>query len=115
MKKIYLFAIFTIALLTGCSEAVSDPVFADDEFYIHAVWSEKASVNVGDPLVRTIYVSPADGSVKCTWTLDGKVVSNDVKVVWYFNQPGTYDITFAAERNGVVKTRTGTVTVSAGK
>lgn len=92
---------------------MSDPVFDENEFYIHTPWTAKATAVVGEAYGRTMHVSPADGSVKCTWTLDEKVISNDIKMVWNFNQPGTYNITFTAQRGDEVKSRVGTITVQA--
>ena len=112
MKKIYLMIIAAVALLVGCTEKTMDPAFAADEFYIHSAgWTKALSVPQGNTVVRSAVVSPADGSVKCTWTLDGKVISSLTQATWTFNQLGTYELVFTAERGGAVKTRTTTVTV----
>ncbi|MGM9785651.1 MAG: PKD-like domain-containing protein [Candidatus Cryptobacteroides sp.] len=112
MKK-YIFAMFALLLMTSCSEKISDPVFADGEFYIYAnPWQSEVSISAGTTLTRNeVYVSPDNGSVKCTWTVDGLVVSNQRTMSYTFNTPGTYDLVFKAERNGAVKTRTAVVTV----
>ena len=115
MRKIYyLLAAAAILLLAGCTEKVSDPVFKEGEFYIHTdTWAEKITVIQGRSISREVRVSPADGSVKCSWSLDSKVISNWTEMIWTFNQLGTYTLVFTAEKDGVVKSRTATVIVEA--
>lgn len=116
MKKIHFIiaGISALALLQGCTEKVHDPVFAESEFYIHAdSWAKSTTVKQGKNRVWEVFVSPADGSVKCRWTLDGEVVSNHTSVTLSFNRTGEHELVFTAERNGAVKTRTTAITVSA--
>lgn len=112
MKKIYLLMVMALCLFTGCVEKVSDPVFKEGEFYIHVdSWQSKITAVQGRSMTKEVMVSPADGSVKCSWTIDSKVISNHEKMVWTFNQVGTYTLVFTAEKDGVTKTRTAVVTV----
>ena len=112
MRKLYLLAAAVILLLAGCAEKVSDPVFKEGEFYIYSdTWAEKIIVKLGEPIRRDIRVSPADGTVKCSWSLDSKLISNWNEMTWTFNSLGTYTLVFTAEKDGVVKSRTATVVV----
>lgn len=112
MKKICFLTAAMMLLLSGCVEKVSDPVFKEGEFYIYTdTWQDKIDVVQGRSISREIRVSPADGSVKCTWSLDSKVISNWTEMEWTFNQTGTFVLKFTAEKDGAVKTRTATVTV----
>lgn len=114
MKMIYiLLAIASAAVLAGCGKTVSDPEFAEGEFYVYSTtWVAENEIFLGETFtVDDLYVSPADGSVECCWTLDGEVISWCRTVSCTFNQAGVHELVFTATRDGVAKTRKTSISV----
>lgn len=109
-----LFCIAAMSAAAGCSKMVSDPVFDEGEFYIYCTsWTAAVNVSAGSAFsITDLFVSPADGSVTCRWTLDGEVISNQRTVSCTFNRAGTYSLVFTAEKDGTSKTRSMEITVA---
>ncbi len=117
MNRLLYFALLSLTALaaaSGCSKTISDPVFDEGEFYIYSTtWVAENSIPAGSTFsVNDLYVSPADGSVTCCWTLDGEVISNRRTVSCTFNAEGTHELVFTATKDGVSKTRTTSIIVT---
>lgn len=104
MKTTYLFLFISLILVfASCKDDSADnPVFGEKEIpYIYSNLPETITATAGELLNYSVLVSPADGSVKVQWLLDGEVISTTTQFEYTFNEAGTHTLRFEASRNGV--------------
>lgn len=117
MKKIntilgMLFAM-TIVLMTGCEEDKENPAFADDAIPRIFGWStsNKYFIDIEDPLILDMKVSPSDGATY-KWFIDDVEVDGAARLEHRFEEVKTYIVKFEVERNGIKNSRQAEVIVT---
>ena len=105
--------VLTAVFLTGCEEDKENPAFADDAIPRIFGWSviNKYFIDIKDPLILSMKVSPADGAAY-KWFIDGVEVEDTERLEHKFEEVKTYILKFEVERNGVKNSRQAEVTVT---
>ncbi len=99
MKIFKYVAIFLTGILfVSCQKEEGNPVFGPDEVYIYESVAESYNVIVGEEFTLDMIVSPNDGSVKCTWKLDGQVIALGKSLSYVFLEEGKFQLSFEATR-----------------
>ena len=100
-------AAVSLALFQACGPEQNGPSFADDEIpYIYTESNSYISTYTNQPLEIVLFVVPSDGSVSCSWSLDGEVIATTPTLKMTVpDTPGQYALLFTATRNGIVNTR----------
>ncbi|PIB34012.1 hypothetical protein BFP72_00485 [Reichenbachiella sp. 5M10] len=110
IKEAFLLMVI-VSMFVSCAEEVENPSFDSDELPRIFGWEQLYGTNIEDSLKIAVQVSPSDG-VTYSWTLDGVEVSTEPTFEYLFDDPKTYEVHLAIERNGVPNTRTATVEVN---
>ena len=77
-----------LASLLSCQREAPVPVYSDDEIpYIYTEFNNYISTIAGQQVELTLYVLPSDGSVSCSWTLEGEEIGKEPSIV--FTAPKT--------------------------
>lgn len=82
----YIVAALAVLMTLSCQKEEGNPVFGPDEVYVYdGNVAQSYTVVAGSEFTLDMVVSPNDGSVDCTWTLDGQVISTSKNLVYVFD------------------------------
>ena len=82
----YIVAALAVLMTLSCQKEEGNPVFGPDEVYVYdGNVAQSYTVVAGSEFTLDMVVSPNDGSVDCTWTLDGHVISTSKNLIYVFD------------------------------
>ena len=111
MKKYIIILAAALLFAHGCNYYEGNPAFAADE--APRIYSElPALIVVNEETVFTALVSPADGSVRAYWYLDGEPVAEGLRFTHRFSAAGDHVIGIEAVRNGIKTVTSASISVT---